>query len=117
MAALKYALNIEFAANYLLHHVPFNNDPLFPSPTEAPKRSPAPEDMPEMSEKLARLEWFGVPMPFGGELWCNPGVPELGLLQEWLWLIFKWLLADMELFCKCCWTLECELVLAPPPCK
>ena len=36
--------------------LPFNNDPLFPSPTDVPKRSPAPEDMPEISEKFARLE-------------------------------------------------------------
>ena len=102
---------------------------MFPRPPDAPKRSPAPEDMPEISEKFARLEWLGVPIPLvmfaplhndapgGGEFWCNPGVPEFWLLQEWLWLIFKWLLADIELFCKCCWTLECELVLAPPPCK
>ena len=73
-------------------HSPFNNDPLFPSPTDVPKRSPAPEDMPEISEKFARLEWFGVPIPLvifapvhndppgGGEVWCNPGVPEFWLL-------------------------------------
>ena len=35
--------------------LPFNNEPPFPSPTEALRRSPAPEVIPDMSEKGARL--------------------------------------------------------------
>ena len=104
--------------------LPFNNEPPFPSPTEALRRSPAPELIPDMSEKGARLVWFGVPIPFESPLWlqppggvagcwwCNPDTFELVLLQEWDWLIFKWLLAEIELL----WALECELEF-PPPCK
>ena len=116
---------------YVKYLLPFNIEGVFPIPIVATKRSPAPDVIPEISENGAMLEWFGVPIPLvlppaqsellhppcgGGDAWCSPVVVELVLLQEWAWLIFKWLLADMELFDKWCWTLECELVL-PPPCK
>ena len=102
---------------------------LFPRPTEAPRRSPAPDVITEISEKGAILEWLAplespefppvhrelLHPPGGGEGWCNPDAEVLELLQLWDWLMFKWLLADRELLCRCR-ILECEWP-ALPPCK